>query len=302
MKILASLLLLLTAVLPADAARILQNKDSRVLVELEDGESAFSAQKFYLLNSDGKKVALGSVTQVKNNRAILNIEKGKYVAGARVEFVAAVAGGGISADVDESTGEAAAPLAPRGVYRISGVKYSTVFTLTANTMVTKQTDGSNPVPNTEDVNLKGSGIGLTGIMDYPFNDWLTLRGTLGYEPFNASGSSRFLVCDGLTSTDCNAYINYLSAGGYLRFDLTKSRSLMWVGLGGTLKQPLSKKTTALLAEDIKLTMTLAAAFGLDYFISNKTFIPVSLEYQMFQNSDTVSANLIMLRAGYGWSF
>jgi hypothetical protein len=42
--------------------------------------------------------------------------------------------------------------------------------------------------------------------------------------------------------------------------------------------------------------------GLDYFVGNKNFIPVSLEYQLFLSSDTVSANAILFRAGYGWAF
>lgn len=306
---------------PAVAARILQQRDSRILVEVESSDAITVNQKFLLINSDNKRVALGSVAQVKNNRAILIIEKGQYTSPATIRFVTSSSS---PTEVTAASTLSSAPADPimddansvseigtitdepvgrrRTVYRVSSNKFSLVATLSSNNMITKQTDGSNPVPNTEDVNLKGSAIGLTGIMDMPVNDWLTVRGSLGYEPFNVSGSSQFLSCDKLTSTNCNAYINYISGGGYVRFDLTKGKSLFWVGLGGTLKFPMSKKTTALLEDDIKTTMTLAVATGMDFFINNKNFIPASLEYQMFQSSDTVKASIIMLRAGYGWAF
>lgn len=304
-RITASLFIIFSLLLGpavALAANILQQKDKRILIEIDPGEDVFAGRKFYLLNKDGKIAALGTVSQIRGKRAILTIEKGNYLTPSKIQWQDSPAPS-ISADVNND-GEAITEERPstRGVYRIGATKYSAVLTLSSNTMKTKQTDGSNPVPNTEDVTMKGMGIGFTGVMDRPFNDWLTLRGTLGYEPFNASGSSRFLSCNSLTSTDCNAMINYISGGGYLRFDLTKSRSLFWVAFGGTLKFPLSKKTTALLADDIKTTMTFGAATGLDYFINNKNFIPASLEYQMFQSSDTVSANIILVRAGYGWAF
>ncbi|AGH95750.1 hypothetical protein [Pseudobdellovibrio exovorus] len=304
----------------SQAARIIQQRDSRILVEVDATDQIFVDQKFLLINSENKRVALGSVTQVKNNRAILTIEKGQYTSPATIRFVTNTSTASTSTPsattnttsepimddansvsevgtiTDEPTGRR------RAVYRVNANKFSLVATLSSNNMITKQTDGSNPTPNTEDVNLKGSSIGLTGIMDMPVNDWLTVRGSLGYEPFNVTGSSQFLSCDKLTSTDCNAYINYISGGGYARFDLTKGKSLFWVGLGGTFKFPMSKKTTALLEDDIKTTMTIAVATGMDFFISNKNFIPASLEYQMFQSSDTVKASIIMLRAGYGWAF
>lgn len=291
----------------ADAAKVLQQRDSKILIEVESTDQIFVNQRFLVINSQNKRVALGTVSQVRNNRAILNIEKGQYVSPSTLRFLDSTTNQATTTsneadDVSAVGSISDGPISSRGVYRVNSNKFSLVATMISSNMVTKQTDGANPVPNTEEVTLKGSSFGFTGIMDFPINDWLALRGTLGYEPFNVEGSSRFLSCDKLTSTNCNAYINYMSTGGYLRFDLTKGRSLVWLGVGGTLKYPISKKTTALLAEDIKTTMTYGVAAGWDYFINNKNFIPLSAEYQMFQSSDTVKANLILLRAGYGWAF
>ena len=280
---------------PTKAARIIQQKENRILVQIEEGDDVSLAHLFILIGPNNEKAATGKVAQIKKNRAILTITKGSYVSGGWIRFV-------IPRNSSISENPQAEKPTERAVYRFNAVKYSALLTLGQNNMVTKQTDAANPVPNTEDVSMKGTSFGLAGAIDFPFNDWLVLRGTLGYEPFNAAGTSTYLSCGGLSTTDCNANINYLSAGGFLRFDLTKSQTQFWAGLGGTLKFPFSKTTTALLASDIKTTMTFAVAGGMDYYLSNKNFIPMSLEYQMFMKSDTVSANIILLRGGYGWAF
>jgi hypothetical protein len=139
-------------------------------------------------------------------------------------------------------------------------------------------------------------------LDYPLLNWVTFRGVLGYEPFNVTGSAQFNSCNNKSSPDCNANISYLAAGGFARFNLNKSKTLFWAGAGAVAKFPISKTSTALIVEELKLTTTFGAAFGVDYFLSNKTFIPVSLDYQMFIPSETVTGNMITIRGGYGWAF
>ena len=280
----------------AYAVSIQQAKGNRVLLSL-DGDKLSVGQTITLKNSEDKTVATAIVSQVKGGKALATIKTGK-------------ADGSETVSIGEATDEGAEEnISPdsfskktKSVYRLNSTKFSGLLTIGMNQMNTKQSDGQTPTPNTEDVALKGNSFGLTGALDYPFNNWLILRGTLGYEPLVAKGSSTLLACNNLTSTDCDANINYLSAGGFARFNLTKSRFQAWVAAGGTAKFPISKTTTALRSDDIKMTMTFGAAGGFDYFVSNKTFIPVSLEYQLFQSSETVSANIILIRGGFGWAF
>ena len=280
----------------AYAVSIQQAKGNRILLSL-DGDKLSVGQTITLKNSDDKTVATAIVSQVKGGKALATIKTGKVDGSETVS---------LGESTDESAEENISPDSfskkTKSVYRLNSTKFSGLLTIGMNQMNTKQSDGQTPTPNTEDVALKGNSFGLTGAMDYPFNNWLILRGTLGYEPLVATGTSTLLACNNLTSTDCNANINYLSAGGFARFNLTKSRFQAWVAAGGTAKFPISKTTTALRSEDIKMTMTFGAGGGFDYFITNKTFIPASLEYQLFQSSETVSANIILIRAGYGWAF
>ena len=283
----------------ASAATIMQSKGNKVLIGLE-GEKVSVGQTVSFKNDEDKVVATAVIQQAKGARAIALIKSGKLDGTESVVFSSNK--GDEEENIEDNISPDSFSKKAKSVYRLNSTKISALLTISMNNMNTKQSDGVNPTPNTEDVPLKGNSFGLTGAIDFPFTNWLILRGTLGYEPFNVAGTSSLLVCDNLSSRDCTAMINYLSAGGYARFNITKSRTQIWAAVGGTGKFPISKSTTALRSDDIKMTMTFGAGGGLDFFINNKMFLPVSFEYQMFQSSETVSANMILLRAGFGWAF
>lgn len=287
------------------SATIVQVKGDKVLIDLA-GDQVSVGQKIGFKNSDNKTVCIAEVTQAKGSKAIAVIKKGKLTGDESIFYSKAAATPTAAPEASVDTEESISPdklsgEPAKGVYRLNGKKVAILLTAGMNNMTTKQAD-SQPTPNLETVQLVGNSFGLAGSLDLPLTSWLIAHATLGYEPFVAAGSATYLSCDSQSSRDCNANINYISAGGFARFNLTKSRFQMWMGLGGTAKFPVSKTSTALNVNDVKMTVTFAGAFGADYFISNKTFVPVSLEYQMFQSSDTVSANTILIRGGYGWAF
>ena len=282
----------------AFAAKVLQVKNDKVMIDLEGAEAEVD-QTVVLISPENKKVALAKIEKTKNGKAIALVTKGKSQGNETVSFPAA---GKVSKSTDSAQATTPSESSPEGssstVYKTQSKRYSGLLTILSNTMVTKQTDGTN----TEDVSMKSSTFGISGAIDWPLLSYLTARGVVGYEPFKASGTSTYLSCNSLTSTNCTAEINYLTAGGYARFDLTKSRAQFWLGIGANMKFPLSKSTTALKQEDIKMTMTYGAALGMDFFINSKMFVPVSVEQQSFLKSDTVSASMLMVRAGFGQTF
>lgn len=296
MKIFSSLLLLFILSSQSYAVEIIQIKGNKVLLDLEDDTASLN-QKIYLYNGSGKKIGLAQIIQIKKNRAIALMNKGSSNGAKKVELGEATE----PSDNSQTNSEEASPKNKlSGVYRLNSIKVSALVTLPMNSMLTKQSDGVAPTPHEEDVAMSGSSFGISGSIDYPFRNIFIIRGVFGYEPFIASGTSNFVVCNG--STSCTANISYLSGGGYLRFNLTKSSKQAWLGLGMSGKFPISKSTSALNPDDVGFTTTYTFAGGLDYFISNSKFIPVSFEYQIFQSSSTVSANIMLLRAGYGWAF
>lgn len=283
----------------AFAAKVLQVKNDKVMIDLEGAEAEVD-QTVVLISPENKKVALAKIEKTKNGKAIALITKGKSQGNETVSFPAA---GKVNKSTDSTQAATPSESSSEGststtAYKTQSKRYSGLLTILSNTMVTKQTDGTN----TEDVSMKSSTFGISGAIDWPLLSYLTARGVVGYEPFKASGTSTYLSCNSLTSTNCTAEINYLTAGGYARFDLTKSRAQFWLGIGANMKFPLSKSTTALKQEDIKMTMTYGAALGMDFFINSKMFVPVSVEQQSFLKSDTVSASMLMVRAGFGQTF
>jgi hypothetical protein len=281
------------------AISILQSKNNKILISM-DGEKIQVGQTLILKNADGKVVAKALVTQAKGEKAIAAIKAGK-ADGSETVSLAGGAAPAAPAEGDEMASDSFTKPSRSGAPRLSAKRVALLLTLSMNSMQTKQADRS-ATPNVETVTLAGTGIGLAASVDWPLVPWLIFRGTLGYEPFTASGSGQFLSCNDGTSRDCTAAIDYLSAGGFARFNFNKSKYQFWGAAGGTGKFPISKNSTALRTDDIKLTVTFAGAAGLDWFISSSAFVPVSFEYQMFQSSDTVTANQILIRGGYGWAF
>lgn len=279
------------------AVSILQVKNNRLLLSM-DGEKLEVGQSIVLNNSDGKEVAKAIITQAKGEKAIATLKSGKADGS---ETVVVGSGGSNTPVAEEEISPDSYSKKSKGNPRLNAKKFAALLTVSMNNMTTKQAS-AGPTPQIEDVALTGMGIGITGSFDYPLNTWLILRGTLGYEPFVAQGTGNLAVCDNATSRDCTASISYLSAGGFARVNITKSKFQLWAGGGGTGKFPMGKSSTALRTDDIKLTVTFAVAGGVDWFISNSNFVPLNLEYQLFQPSDTVTANQILIRGGYGWAF
>ncbi|MBC7419503.1 MAG: hypothetical protein H7328_02130 [Bdellovibrio sp.] len=288
----------LLAVTQAQAARVIQSKNNKVMIEL-DGAQVSIGQDLFLLNAQNKKVGLIKILQIKNDKAVASLTKGKSDGTETVQI--STAPSAAVSPIQAATIPTVKPSAQnvKPFYRAETKKASIVLSMMSNSMTTKQADATMPTPNVEDVAMKGATFGITGALDWPIVNKFSLRGTAGYEPFKATGTAKFKSCDNLQSFDCTADITYLSGGGYIRYDFTKEHILFWTALGATLKYPVSKNTTALKMEDIKLTMTYGGALGLDYFVNLKYFVPVSLEYQAFLKSDTVDANIIILRAGFG---
>jgi hypothetical protein len=282
----------------AFSAKVIQAKNGKIMIDLE-GETAAVNQNIILLNDQNKKVAIAQINQVKNGKAIATVTKGQAQGNEKVSFGSAKSK---TSSNTSNTQQSKSSNETNQVYRTGSKKMSVVVSLMSNTMTTKQSDGVQPTPSTEDVGMKGSTVGVTGVLDWPVIPSISLRGTLGYEPFKTAGTATIQACDNAQSKDCTAEISYLSAGGYLRYDLTNSQTQFWGAAGGSLKFPLGKTTTALKSDDIKMTMTYALALGLDFFLNNKTFIPFSIEQQLFLKSDTVTAGITFLRVGYGLAF
>ena len=245
----------------AQAATLMQIKNQKTLISLE-GLDASVGEVYDVVGSSGKSGQI-KIIQVKNNKAIAQVLNGSVAVGQKLRTNSSVQAASKSMGKKDI------------VIRHDLMKISVLGKLMMNTFVTKQADTNNGFPRTETVTMNGTNFGATGALDYPLSTQYTFRGQVGIEAIAIKGTAQYLSCAGKSSTDCNVNINYLVGGGFLRYDFVKSENVVWGAIGGTLKMPISKSSTALKNEDINMANTLGLMFGYDYNFDNKTFIPMT---------------------------
>ena len=273
---------------------IKQVKDGKVLIEFS-GTPPNKDDEFFVMNENNKRSALVKITTVKGSKALGMIVKGTAVAGNTLVARKAAATAGLKAS------ESSAPADGPSFLRFDKMKMAINLKIMMNAISAKQIDA---LSNQETVAMKGSNMGLSLNMDMPLAGRLVARGEAGIEMLDIKGTGAFTSCDGKTSTNCNAKITYLTLGAAGRYDLIQSAFNLWVGGGGLIKIPLSKKSTSLDESKIEMANSIYVASGFDYLISNKSYIPLSFEYHLSLNkSDTVPViDQMNFTLGYGFIF
>ena len=150
--------------------------------------------------------------------------------------------------------------------------------------------------------MTGENFGLYFEVIKNGNDYFEWLANIGYEIFSVSGKDSAGYCPSNSSENCIVDINYISLGVMPRLKLVYDKFLFWSGVNLNIKQPLTKKATAVLENDIQTTSTYGLALGLTLFAGEKLIIPIDLQQQFFLKSDSVEAQLILLKVGIGRSF
>ena len=275
------------------AGSVLQSKNGKVILDLA-GEDVSVGEQVYLLNESDKKAAIVEITQVKNNKGLGIVKKGKAAVGYTLQKTSS----GSSSESTTST------KTETSVIRFDQFRFAVQLKSISNKIAAKQRDNTSPFPNEETVAMAGSNFGVSGTGDYALNSWLVARGSVGFEILDVAGTAQYNSCASKTSKDCNVKVNYLTGGAYARFDILKAKFNPWVAVGGTLKFPISKQSTALDESGLGLANSIAVLAGIDYHLNNKSFIPFSFEYHMSKNtSDTVpTIDQTAITFGYGMKF
>ncbi len=263
------------------AGTIQQVKNGKVLINFTD-DTAQVGDQLFAVNAAGKKTAILEVTTVKNNKAVAKILKGTAQPNDKTEARSSGSAPITSVPTKKESSRSK-------IIRHDMKKIAVNAKILMDSMSTKQQDDTTPSPLEETVDMAGNNFGLTLSMDYPLNDRYSIRGYAGYEMLKIKATSnRANMCDNRTSRDCNVELSYLSVGGIARMNFNFTQMQLWVGAGASIKQPISKKSTALKLDNIQLANSVIVAGGLDYHINNFYFVPVSAEYhKSFNESDTV---------------
>jgi hypothetical protein len=284
--------LVLTISGTAFAATVTAVKNKRIMISL-DGEAASSGTEFFVINASGKKVAIVKVTQVKNGKAIAEISKGTAQVGYSLQLKG---GGGKSGGSGSADSYYDKKLTNRAR---TGNSMGVVGGYLMNSMTASFIGGVFGSTYKVNADMAGSGFGALGFYDYAFSPRWVFRGMAGLEQYNVSGTITTPDC--ANTTNCSVSLTYLSMYGYGRYNILNEKTKWWAGLGYGYLYAMSKSATAINVSQVSANQIFMFSTGVDIRLSAKSYIPISLEYGMFPTSDSVSAKIIYLRAGYAWN-
>lgn len=270
-----------------EAATVTQVKGKSVLINLQ-GDQIKAGDLMVVVDAAGKTRGIVKVRRVSGNRAIAVLGKGRAQAGWMLQARGAAK--------KSSTAAKAAPSQKSGSQTSASSQsyWGTLFGLGMNSLTVDQVNASG-VATGESVALKGMGFSAKAFYDYNIFTSFWFRGMTGLEQLNASGNRPS------DSVSLKQDIMYLTFDLWGRFVFSTSNIRPWVGGGFSIMFPASKSGTALESASITNTSLMSFGVGLDYFRSGNFFIPISLEYGLYPESERVSANTIAFRAGLGWS-
>lgn len=292
----ACLLFLLTP--SAWSASVSAVKGQKVLINL-DGDSANEGDEFFLINpGSNKKTALIRIRQIKGNKAMGEIIKGRAATGYSLQ---AKAPGSMSAGAGGYGDSSYSRAQESGILRNLKNSYGITGGYLMNTMSANVTavDSGTGIRTTSAANMSGGGLAVGGFYDYLLSSSFVAHGVVGIEQFNVTGDAAASVCSG--SKSCDAKINYLAMYGAVKWYLTQEKYRVWLGGGIGYLMALSKSSSALNASQISTNQVFNLAVGTDMQMSRKNYVPISLEYNLFPSSETVKASNIMIKAGWAWN-
>jgi hypothetical protein len=278
----------------AFAAEILKVKGKSALIDLK-GDPAAPGDLFYAVKPDGKRAAIIKISKVKGEKAIGKITKGKAASGYTLELKPSAVTRNSRSSSEDSASSDSGSSAPAG-----GVRSYWGFLLGygMDKMDVNVNDFTSGLFR-EKTSLSGSGFSAKGLFDYELFPQVWFRGTTGLQGFSVSGSS---ICGVNNAETCNADLYYLSFDFLGRYVFSNGNIRPWAGGGIGLLFPVSKKATALQASSISTTNVMMFAGGVDWFISPRMYIPISIEYGLLPKSDEVEASWIEFRAGMAVPF
>nr|BFD60100.1 hypothetical protein CKG001_22070 [Bdellovibrio sp. CKG001] len=282
MRFLIATLMISSLVSPAWALKTVVVKNDRALIDLE-GEDLQVGDKVGARDSDGKARALLEIKQIKNGKAVAAILKGKM----SQEFSLSKIGAGKAASSAASSKSAS----------VKSSSSKSAWGVTAGYAMNNMTVKPSP---SSSVSLSGSSINASGFYQMNLDGNISARFLGGYETLVAKGTSSNVSCSG---SECSVDISYLGVEALVRYSYLRNTKFdAWVGGGLGFLFAIGKSSNVLNTSKISTNQTFVGSLGLDYHLSKKNFIPVQLDYAMYPDNNTSSANQIILRAGWGINF
>lgn len=270
----------------SEAATVKSVKGKRVTISV-DQDSVQKGDYYNVVGSNGKTKGILRIQKVKGKTAYGVLGRGKATSGDGLK---------VRPRKTKSSKTASSSKNSEPVSQSSAKSYWGIMAGISQNSASVKLATSPSVT----VDLTGSGFSAKGFFDYQLLPWLYFRALGGMEQFVVGGASNNDVggCGG----ECTAEITYITLDSWARIPFGSDTFRLWVGAGFDLLFPMSKSSTALDEGSITNTSIIGIGGGFDMFMGPNSFIPVQVEYGLYPSSNQVSANAIMIRAGYGTSF
>lgn len=289
--ILAFIILPLTLI----AGEVQQLKGSKALLTIDEGEVQVGKQ-FYIINSEGKKIGLIEIKQVKAGKAIAEILKGRGEVGSSIQARGTPTA---SSPSESQNTKGKSNSSSRGKRAIGFLLGSASNSLA---MDIGPTTGTNAGAR-ESAKLTGTSFSLKAFGDYDLSSLFTFRAAAGLETLAAKGTLGSAFCGNVDTTACSISFNYFALEGSAHLNYLTGKTRAWLGLGYSfLLQMSSTNNIPNLQTAGSSNNMLLVSTGVDFTISPTTFIPVVIEVGSFLGTSDVKVSAVYLRAGYGFSF
>lgn len=286
MRILFVVLLTVALSNPVWAIKAISMKGDRVLLDLE-GEDIQVGDKIGARDNKGKARALLEIKQVKSGKAVAAILKGQVTEELSLAKLNAGHSVGGSKKVNSRSSKRRIPLSKPS------------WGLTAGYAMSTMNVKASP---TDSVSMSGSSFNLSGYYQMPLDGKFSTRLFGSYETLDVKGTAP-ASASGRCGTECKATISYLGLMALVRYSFLMERNYeAWAGAGLGFLFAMGKSSNILDTGKISTNQTIIGSVGFDYRLDQKSYIPVQLDYAMFPDNSTSSANQIILRAGWGFQF
>lgn len=281
-----SLLLFISLLLTnfAEAHTLQTIKGEKALLILDGGPVQVGDQ-FQVTDLTGTEKAQIEIRQIKDQRAIAYIIKGELTQPPDTYVLNPQAP--TKTTMETPPPATAQPLTPipqtKGYY--GGLSYNQM-----NVSLTSATT----------LKLTGTSFNLGAFYERAMNRQVQVLARAGYEGLKASGSLNSTACEG--SNNCEVDIGYLNADAIVKYTWNRGSKDFWAGGGLGFLLPLLKKSNVIDTSKMTISEKLIIAGGMTWPLDAKTFVPIQLEYSIQPSNNVVSAQQLILRAGYGTRF
>lgn len=289
----ASLLMISTSSFSAQIAKV---KGKSVLINTE-GDPMRSGDIFFAVGLDGKRKGIVRIAKVKGSKAIGQISKGSAQPGMSMMKYTKGSGKSSSTSTADYSSPEHSSLTRGSSTSSSGSAWGGMLGFASDSLTADiVTDAGVQQGSASTTGMAFSG---SAMFDYRLFDRVWFRGLGGIEMFKTSGPSQ---CGTGGTSSCDVDLMYISLNSIGRYLFSEGNMRPWLGGGVALLFPMSKKSSLLQGSSITSTYAFIFTGGVDWDVSPRMYVPLSIEYGMLPKSDTVEASWIQFRAGLAFPF